>query len=126
MSFDTDGARALGFGERLTRELRDGLRVDVERLAEETLGEDSRELDGAIELRLGGAFFSHAKRRVERRDLRLLGFRGLARRVLRDALRLRARLGHDRVARALRIRERASGVLFRFELGARELFDDPR
>src|SRR5438445_147542 len=42
MSLDTDGARALGFGERLARELRDGLRVDVEGFAEETLGDDAR------------------------------------------------------------------------------------
>src|SRR3974390_2099092 len=101
MGFDSHGSRTLRLRERLSRELRDGLRVDTERLAEEAFGEDARELDGAIDLRLGSTLFTNTKGRVERRDLRLLGLGGFARGVLRDALRFRARFGDDRVRRAL-------------------------
>ena len=58
MGFDAHRARALGFGERLTGELRDRLGIDAQRFAEQTLREDTREVDGAIDLRLRGTFFA--------------------------------------------------------------------
>src|SRR6185312_8259024 len=74
MGFDADRARALCFGQRLPRELRDGFGVDAERLAEETLGEHAGELDASIELRLGRTLFARAEREVLGGELRLLGF----------------------------------------------------
>ncbi len=100
MGLDAHGSRALGFCERRPRELRDGLWVELDRLAQEALGEHAREVDGAIELRLGRALLAGAEREVLRRELRLLGLCRFARGVLRDALRLRARLGDDRLGGA--------------------------